>query len=192
LKGILRFAMVFCVVVQLSTGIVLAVVSSGTWQLAIVALSLPLSAVTGVTMWKRWRTAFSVVAGGQLVFQCCSCVLGTGLGYFGAWTILGTGLTCLLIGDQVLSSSRLYVMVSGSGLSSKEVISATTRSFWRILFFVAVVMVSSLLVLFLILALDIGSLTLPFLLASGLLVMVSLYYLATRGTMTEDEEKPNI
>jgi hypothetical protein len=39
---------------------------------------------------------------------------------------------------------------------------------------------------------DIGSLTLPFLLIAGLLVMISLYYLATRGTFIEDEEKPNI
>ena len=86
----------------------------------------------------------------------------------------------------------MYVKVSKSGLSSKNAISATTRSFWRILFFVAVVMVSSLLVLFLILAMDVGSLSLPFLLVSGLLVMASLYYLATRGTMVGDEEKPNI
>lgn len=49
-----------------------------------------------------------------------------------------------------------------------------------------------LLVLFLILAMDTGSLTLPFLLAAGLLAMISLYYLATRGTIAGDEEKPNI
>ena len=37
---------------------------------------------------------------------------------------------------------------------------------------------------------DIG--TLPLLLIFGLLVMISLYYLATRGMMAEDGEKPNI
>jgi hypothetical protein len=83
-------------------------------------------------------------------------------------------------------------MVSESELSSKEIVSATLRSFWRILFFLAFVMVCSLMALFLILAMDIGSLTLPFLLIAGLLVMISLYYLATRGTFIEDEEKPNI
>jgi hypothetical protein len=38
----------------------------------------------------------------------------------------------------------------------------------------------------------VGFLSLPLLLVMGLLVMISLYYLATRGTMIEDEEKPNI
>jgi hypothetical protein len=184
--------MASCVIAQLSIGIVLAAFSSGTWQLAIIAVSFLLAAVSGVTMLRRWRTAFSIVAGPQLVFQCCSCVLGTELGYAGAWIVLGTGLACLLIGDQVLQSSRLYESVSESRLSSKDVISATTRSFWRILFFMTLVMVSSLLVLFLILAMDVGSLSLPFLLVAGLLVMASLYYLATRGTMVGDEEKPNI
>lgn len=188
----MRFAMAICFIAQLSVGIVLTSFSDGPWQLAILGVSFPLAAVSGVTMLRRWRTTYSIVAGSQLVFQCCSCVLGTQLGYGGAWIVLGTGLASILIGDQVLLSSRLYMKVSGSGLSSKEVISATTRSFWRILFFVAVVMVSSLLVLFLILAMDFGSLTLPFLLVSGLLVMISLYYLATRGTMIGDEEKPNI
>jgi hypothetical protein len=83
-------------------------------------------------------------------------------------------------------------MVSESGLSSKDVIAATMRSFWRILFFVGIVMICSFLVLFLILATDLGSLTLPLLLVLGLLVMVSLYYLATRGAAVSDEEKPNI
>jgi hypothetical protein len=184
--------MASCVIAQLSIGMVLAAFSGGTWQLAIIAVSFPLAALSGVTMLRRWRTVFSIVAGAQLVFQCCSGVLGTELGYAGAWIVLGTGLACLLIGDQVLLSSRLYERVSESGLSSKDVISATTRSFWRILFFMSLVMVSSLLVLFLILAMDVGSLSLPFLLVAGLLVMASLYYLATRGTMVGDEEKPNI
>jgi hypothetical protein len=192
LKALLRFAMAICIIAPLSVWIVLAAFSSGPWQSAIVAISFPLAAVSGVTMLKRWRTAFSIVAGSQLFLQCCGCVLGTELGYAGAWVVLGIGLACLLVGDQGIWSGRLYVGVSESGLSSRDVVSATARSFWRILFFVAVVMVCSLLVLFLILVMDIGSLPLPYLLASGLLVMVSLYYLATRGTMSGDEEKPNI
>ena len=159
---------------------------------AVIAVSIPLAVVSGAAILIRSRASFSIITGTQLVFQCCSCVLGTNLGFVGAWLVLGTGLACLLIGDQVILSSHLYVMVSESGLSSKDVVSATMRSFWRILFFMAMVMVCSLLVLFLILAMDIGSLTLPFLLVSGLVVMVSLYYLATRGTMIGDEEKPNI
>ncbi len=148
--------------------------------------------VSGVTMVKSWRMAFSIAGGSQLVLLCSSCILGTNLGFGGAWFVLGVGLAGLLIGDQVLVSRSLYDVMSESSLSSKAAIIAMEHSFWRILFFVASVMACSLLVLFLILAMDIGSLSLPFLLVAGLLAMVSLYYLATRGTTSGDEEKPNI
>jgi hypothetical protein len=179
-------------VAQLFVGIVLVLFSNGPWQLIIVAVTFPASAISGAMMLKQWRIAFCVSIGTQLVFQCCAFVFATDLGFVGAWLALGIGLAILLIGDQILLSSRLYVTVSESELSSKEIISATLRSFWRVLFLLGLVMVCSLLALFLILAMDVGSLTLPLLLMAGLLVMISLYYLATRGTLIENEEKPNI
>jgi hypothetical protein len=181
-----------CIAEQLAIALVLIAFSDGPWQLAIIAISIPLAILSAVVAFLRHRASFSLFSGLQLIFQCCACVLGTGLGYAGAWSALGLGLVCILIGNQALLSSQLYVGVKESGLSSKGIVSATFRSFWRILFFMAIVMVSSLLVLFLILAMDIGSLTLPFLLVAGLLAMISLYYLATRGAMAGDEEKPNI
>ncbi len=177
---------------QLAVAAVLIALTAGSWQVAVMAVSLPLAMASIVSAYYHHRTAFSAFAGSQLVFQCCACVIGTGLGYAGAWSVLGLGLACLLIGDQALLSSRLYARVNESGLPSKGVISATVRSFWRILFFIALVMISSLLVLFLILAMDIGSLPLPLLLVAGLLAMVSLYFLSTRRNMAGDEEKPNI
>lgn len=192
MKSDLRFAMAACVIAQLAIGTVLVALSSGPWQLATIAISYFLAILSGMAMLLRWRTAFSVFAGAQMVFQSSSCVLIADLGFAGAWCVLGIGLACLLVGDQALLSSRLYILVSGSQLSSNDVVSATMRSFLRILYFVALVMVCSLLVLFLILAMDVGTLTLPLLLIFGLLIMISLYYLATRGTMAEDGEKPNI
>jgi hypothetical protein len=177
---------------QLGVAIALIAFSAGPWQLAIIAVSLPLVALSGAAIYLHQRIPFSLLAGSQLVFQCCACVLGTELGYAGAWSALGLGLVGILLGDQALLSGQLYVGVNESNLSATAIVDATFHSFWRIVFFVAMVMVSSLLVLFLILAMDIGSLTLPFLLVAGLLVMISLYYLATRGAMAGDEDKPNI
>ncbi len=184
--------MLISVIAQLSAGVVLALLSEGQWQLSVVGATLLAIAVSSVAMFKRRRTAFSLSTGALLVFQCCAFVLVTNLGFIGAWGALGIGLACLLVGNQALVSSGLYVGASEEGLLSKEVVIATRRSFWRILLFVGLVMACSMLVLFLILAMDLGSLTLPFLLVAGLLLMVSLYYLATRGTTTGDGEKPNI
>ncbi len=170
----------------------MALLSYWPWQLVIVAATVLLAILNGAAIIKRWRAAFCVGTGALLVFQCSASVLATNLGFAGAWLALGIGLACLLVGGQMMLSSKLYEGVSETDLSSKERASTTLRSIWRILFFVALVMVCSLLVLFLILAMDFGSLTLPLLLIAGLLAMVSLYYLATRGTTAGDEEKPNI
>ena len=177
---------------QLAVAAVLIALTAGTWQVAVMAVSLPLATASSVSAYYRHRTSFTAFAGSQLVFQCCACVLATGLGYAGAWFVLGLGLACLLIGDQALLSSRLYAGTHEGGLSSKGFLSATVRSFWRILVFMALVMISSLLVLFMILAMNVGSLPFPLLLIVGLLAMVCLYYLATRRTTAGDEEKPNI
>jgi hypothetical protein len=190
-KRILNSAMIGCIGAQLGVGLVLTSVSTGEWQLAIIAATVLFAALSGAAMFAQRRTAFSICAGALLVFQCCAGVLATDLGFAGAWMALGVGLICLLVGNQALLSSGLYPAVSQSSLSSQEVLSATRRSFWRMLFFVALVMACSMLVLFLILAMDFGSLTLPFLLLAGLLLMISIYYLATHGTVG-DEEKPNI
>jgi hypothetical protein len=190
-KRILNLALIGCIVAQLSVGLVLASFSQGGWQLAIVAGTLLASALSGAAALTRRRTEFSVSVGALLVLQCCAGVLATNLGFVGAWVALGIGMACLLVGNQALLSRELYHMGNGGGLSSKEPLSATWRSLSRILFFVALVMACALLVLFLILAMDFGSLTLPLLLIAGLLLMTSLYYLATRGTVG-DEEKPNI
>ena len=184
--------MAMCIVEQLAVGAVLIALSNGAWQIAAIAVFLPLATASGVSAYYRHRTSFSTFAGSQLVFQCCAFVLATGLGYAGAWSVLGLGLACILIGDQALLSGCLYEGASGRSLSSKGIIWATVRSFWRILFFMALVMIISLLVLFLILAMNMGSLPLPLLLFVGLLTMVCLYYLATRRATAGDEEKPNI
>jgi hypothetical protein len=87
---------------QLSVGIVLVLFSSGLWQLIIVAVTFPVSVISGTMMFGQWRIAYSVSAGSLLVFQCCAFVLATSLGFVGAWLALGIGLACLLIGDQIL------------------------------------------------------------------------------------------
>jgi hypothetical protein len=177
---------------QLSIGIVLALLSSGIWQIALAAVTFAFTGISSATVFKQWRTAFSVSVASLMVFQCCAGVLATNMGFSGAWVALGIGLASLLIGHQVMLSNRVYATIGEKALSSEEAIFATRRSLWRILFFVTMVMACALLVLFLILAMDVGFLSLPLLLVMGLLVMISLYYLATRGTMIEDEEKPNI
>jgi uncharacterized membrane protein len=137
---------------------------------------------TGYTyfLFRLNQTNFSLLAGIALATQALLLVAWGNSGFELPWIVLGLGLLAIMLGNQSIRTSRLIASaVQESGPEEPSFRAVSLRGLLRIVYFVGLVMLVSLIVLVVSLNASIGTLTIPMAGAVILVILVALTLLAT-------------
>jgi hypothetical protein len=137
---------------------------------------------TGYTyfLFRLNQTNFSLLAGLALATEALLLVAWGNSGFELPWIVLGLGLLAIMLGNQSIRTSRLIASaVQESGPEEPLFRAVSLRGLLRVVYFMGLVMLVSLIVLVVSLNASIGTLTIPIAGAVILVILVALTLLAT-------------